>query len=108
MADGRINFFEKQTTDGVSFPVRAHILSWGLFAWGEFDGATVQLEVSPSPLDEENIEGMEWFVHENGIFTAKDYRNGDLCECWFRSRVLNAGPNTELNFSARPRVSKVI
>ena len=108
MSDSHIDFFKDQTDDGVSNPVRVHILDWGLFAWGEFDGATVQLEISPSELDADDHENMKWFVHPNGVFTEEDYRNGDLCECWFRARVLNAGENTSLNFSARPRVEKAI
>ncbi len=107
MLEGHIDFFVDATEDGVSPLFNSYILDWGLFALGEFGGATVQLEISPSPRTPDP-DDMKWIVHPNGVFDDEDYRNADLCDCTFRARIQGATGTTNITFVARPRIEKTI
>jgi hypothetical protein len=93
--------------------VRVPVCDVALFAAGVFEGASIELQVSPDELAE-NEDDMTWFTHPNGIFTdATDqpvalWSNADLAEVYIRAEVKNVTANTLLSFKMRPRVEMAI
>jgi hypothetical protein len=106
------DLFVNQTTDAVTEPQFAQILDFGIFASGEFDGATVKIQISPDDVMNTDLyptpDDAEWFDHNEAMFTDKTYVNGDLSEAWFRGVVENAGGATNVSLKMRPRVEASI
>ena len=114
MSEESEDFFIANAVDAKTFPVKKHILDVALFAYGIFDGASIRLEVSPDPLDDEDPETMTWFDHPSGTFTdatedeKRFWNNADLADVYIRAVQENSTPNTMLNFKMRPRVEMAI
>lgn len=116
MYDPNKNFFVNQSEDVKTLPERYHITQVALFAFGEFAGATVRLEVSPSEYDP-NLPGfdpdtqMEWFDHPEGTYTDATtdekhfWNNAELGTFWVRGVLENASAGTSVSFMMRPRLS---
>lgn len=100
------------TENTTTTPQKVHILSVGLFASGEFDGAEITFEVSPDDVFDTELyaspDDAQWFTHPQGIFTEQDWRNADLADVWVRARLTNAGGATEVTLKLRPRNTSVI
>lgn len=60
-----------------------------VYVWGTFDGANVQLQVSP--------DGVEWFTPLNATFSAKAVTNINVSAYYVRGIVSNAGASTSVN-----------
>jgi len=77
-----------------------------------FDGAIVSVQYSPDNMEtkEEDLvpADMEWFVHVDGIFTAKAWENLDAAEGWIRMHIAGFGVGTDIKVSTRPRIEAVI
>ena len=109
-----IEFFNKQTENSKTLPIRVHITQLSIFAFGKFDGATMRIEVSPDDFDPHDPSfdpdvDMTWFDHPNGTYTdptANDVRfwnNAEFGTFWIRGVIENAGAETELSLKALAR-----
>lgn len=107
-----IDLLENQTEDVTTSPVRAKILDMGIFAYGEFDGATLKIQVSPDDVMNTELyaspDDAEWFDHPDATFTEKTYINGDFAETWMRAVLSGSGGLTDVTLKLRPRVEAVI
>lgn len=79
------------TKNGESNPTKVADKNWvNLFFWGEFDGATIELKVSPN--------GAEWFDDADYVKTAKARISTEvLGDCWVKWVVSGVGANTKVS-----------
>lgn len=109
-----VDFFVDQAGNLVTDPVKVHIRDVAFFLSGVFDGAQVQIQVSPDEMEtkmEDLVPGnMAWFNRPEGTWTdgtqnfQEIWENGDFPECWIRAVVTNVGAQTLLSLKMRPRI----
>ncbi len=102
-----LDLLVNQTEDITTAPIFPAILANAIFASGNFDGATVQIQVSPDDVMNTDLyptpDDATWFTQVSGTFTAETYTNCDLAEAWVRVAVTNSGEATDVSLKLRPR-----
>lgn len=116
MVNDNENWFDllvNQTEDITTEPQFGKIGDMMAFAYGNFDGASAILQISPDDVMNTDLYpggpgDAEWFDTAESTFTDKAMINVDIGEVWFRMVQSGSGAGTDITFKMRPRVEKVI